>query len=206
MENDEMLDLEQTPSQTEEALELDNPHKDNQGNDPLDTIQDVDELRAEAKKFRAISSRAKKPEKKEEKPAEQAVSKPAETPDQGFLKKSDFELANQKKAIKMSTIVSETDSEEIKAIKEDLLENWDKVRAFYTPRRGKDTPEDIAEDIKDAYAIFYARNAKKEDKPDLTPLKAHSAMGTGTSPKGKTPTVNPPGFRLPSQPADWYKK
>ena len=37
----------------------------------------------------------------------------------------------------MATTVSEQDTEEVKTLKTDLLENWDKARQFYTPRRGQ---------------------------------------------------------------------
>ena len=106
------------------------------------------------------------------------------------MKKSDFELANQKKAIRMATTVSEQDTEEVKTLKTDLLENWDKARQFYTPRRGKDTPEDIFEDIKDAYAVFNTRRVKVEVKPDISDLTTTKTNPTGNAPASKVPKKN----------------
>ena len=206
MENDE-LELETTPNpdQQEKELELEKDNSedpksdelDNQGGDPLDKLQG-DALLAEAKKFRSIAQRHKKPEVKEPKIEVEKV-------ETDFLKKSDFELANQKKAIRMATTVSEQDTEEVKTLKTDLLENWDKARQFYTPRRGKDTPEDIFEDIKDAYAVFNTRRVKVEVKPDISDLITTKTNPTGNAPASKTPKKEPPGFSIPQKPNEWYK-
>ncbi len=207
MENDE-LELETTPNpdlqekkQELEEIELEDPKSedlDSQGSDPLDNIQDTSILLAEAKKYRAIARRhkAEKP-----KPEAKIEVKP-ETGD--YLKKSDFELANQKKAIRTATIVSENDTEEAKTLKTDLLENWDKVRQFYTPRRGKDTPEDVYEDIKDAYAVFNTRRPKKEVKPDIKELSETKITPTGNAPEPKSPQKQPPRFNLPKTTKEWY--
>lgn len=209
MENDE-LELETTPNpdlqEKEQELEdanLEDPKSedlDSQGGDPLDNIQDPSILLAEAKKYRSIAQRhrAEKP-----KPEAKVEVKPEKTGD--YLKKSDFELANQKKAIRTATVVSEQDTEEAKTFKTDLLENWDKVRQFYTPRRGKDTPEDIFEDIKDAYAVFNTRRpAKKEEKPDIKELTETKANPTGNAPAPKAPKKELPRFNMPKQPKEWY--
>ncbi len=206
MENDE-LELETTPNpdQQEQELELEKDNSedpksdelDNQGGDPLDKLQG-DALLAEAKKFRSIAQRHKKPEVKEPKIEVEKV-------ETDFLKKSDFELANQKKAIRMATTVSEQDTEEVKTLKTDLLENWDKARQFYTPRRGKDTPEDIFEDIKDAYAVFNTRRVKVEVKPDISDLTTTKTNPTGNAPASKVPKKEPPRFSIPQKPNEWYK-
>lgn len=206
MENDE-LELETTPNpdQQEKELELEKDNSedpksdelDNQGGDPLDKLQG-DALLAEAKKFRSIAQRHKKPEVKEPKIEVEKV-------ETDFLKKSDFELANQKKAIRMATTVSEQDTEEVKTLKTDLLENWDKARQFYTPRRGKDTPEDIFEDIKDAYAVFNTRRVKVEVKPDISDLITTKTNPTGNAPASKVPKKEPPRFSIPQKPNEWYK-
>lgn len=206
MENDE-LELETTPNpdQQEQELELEKDNSedpksdelDNQGGDPLDKLQG-DALLAEAKKFRSIAQRHKKPEVKEPKIEVEKV-------ETDFLKKSDFELANQKKAIRMATTVSEQDTEEVKTLKTDLLENWDKARQFYTPRRGKDTPEDIFEDIKDAYAVFNTRRVKVEVKPDISDLITTKTNPTGNAPASKVPKKEPPRFSIPQKPNEWYK-
>lgn len=203
--------VETTPNAGEEAeipeLEA-TPEGEFQGDDPLDTLFETEpeKVLAEAKKFRAIAQRHKKP--KVELKVEPKVEKPEAKPekDADYMKKSDFELANQKKAIRLATVSTEQDSEEVKALKTDILENWENVRQLYTARRGKDTPEDIFEDIKDAYLIFNARKPAKEAKADLTLLKANAVgQGSGKTVVPKVEVKQPPNFKIPKQPTEWYK-
>lgn len=197
MSNGDTLELEQNPVQQENELELEHVVP---ASDPLDEIQDAEALRAEAKKFRAISSRK---EHKVVEPVVPAKVELKETPTGDFLKKSDFELSNQKKAIRTVTIVQETDSEAQKKLKTDLLENWEVVRQFYTPRRGKDTPEDVQDDIMDAYVLFNSRRKPKEAKPDVAELTEHNALGgagaAAPAKKGKELAIKPS-----KTPKDWY--
>jgi hypothetical protein len=197
--------LETLPEETNLELEPEAKAEGEDG-DPLDKIEDAEGLRAEAKKFRAIAQRKdKKPE-----------VKPVVKEDKGdYLKKSDFELGNQKVAIKMATGKAELNPqkfgvetpEQLGKIQQDILENWDEIIKNYTPRRGKDTAEDILEDIKDAYVLFSVRRPNKEDKPDISELSKTKVIPGQVSPKGKeTPVKDPPGFKLPSQPKDWYPK
>jgi len=44
-------------------------------------------------------------------------------------------------------------------------ENWNEIMAHYTPKRGKDSAEDILADIKDAKEMWLALNPQK--KPDI---------------------------------------
>lgn len=217
MQNDE-LELESEEETTEETtqkpdqqeeLELDSPESKEEPSeategtksDPLDEIQDMDELRREAKKHRAIAQRHKKKEVPKEVPKE--TPKESKETSKEYLKKSDFELANQKKAIRLATVASDSDSDEIKTAKADILENWNEVRQFYTPRRGKDTPEDIFEDIKDAYTVFNTRRVKTEKKPDTSELTTTKVAPTGNSPV-KTQKKDPPNFHIPKKPDEWY--
>ena len=211
MTNDE-LELETTPNPDQQEIQLEpdennsedpkSDELDNQGGDPLDKLE-RDALLAEAKKFRAIYKRHKPEKKPEAKPEEKPIEeKKVEKTD--FLKKSDFELANQKKAIRMATAVSEQDTEEVKSFKTDLLENWDKARQFYTPRRGKDTAEDILEDIKDAYTVFNTRRPKTEVKPDISDLTSTKTSPTGNAPASK-PQKNPLNITTAKKPNEWYK-
>lgn len=202
--SDENL-LEMTPSQTEEELELEPIEPEggleDQG-DPLDKIEDVAELRAKAKQYRSSFQRAKKSKTEQLAPKSEEPVKPSSD---GFMRKSDFELANQKKAIKMATIISDTDSDEVKKMKADILENFDHVKQFYTPRRGKDTPEDIFEDIRDAHLLSQSRRTPTKPKPDTTAIVATQTFGTGEAPV-KDKQKDPPGFKMPTPPSEWYKK
>lgn len=210
MSTDETPSLEQNPDEQEQNLDLETtPEGDDSKGDPLDKIEDPEALRGEAKKYRSIAAR------KADRPAATVVEKKAdETPavaeaPSDFVKKSDLELVNQKKAIRLATTASETDSDEVKALKADMLENWDHVRSFYTPRRGKDTPEDVFEDIKDAYVLFSTRRPNKEGKPDLSFLTASVIkQGSGQAPAAKptTKVEQPPNFALPTPPSEWYPK
>lgn len=160
-----------------------------QGGDPLDDIKDP-VARDEAKKYRAIARRNEKPDEK--KPDEKPKG---DAPSSEFLTKADFHKANERKAI-----LSVTADEEVKA-------NWDKIIPFYTPRRGKETPEDISEDIKDAIIIFKARNPEviKDDSAlELTGSPVIKASG-GTG-KSAPKTQDPPNFHLPKPPSEWYGK
>lgn len=123
-----------------------------------------------------------------------------------FVTKDDQYKANQKTAIKIATTVGKDDDAETAKIKKDLDENWEEVKAFYTGRRGKDSPDDIVEDLFDAHAVW-SRN-KKTSKNSGKEATADLATDKGTS--GKSPQ-NAQAARsrvIPknTNPADWYKK
>lgn len=177
---DTELELEVTP-------EGDKP-KEPSG-DPLDDIQDP-VARAEAKKYRAIARRNEKPE------GETKVDTPAPAlPTTEFLTKADFYKSNERKAIREITADAE-----LKAV-------WNEIIPFYTPRRGKETPEDIKDDILDAITLYKARNPAvvTDDSKDV--LTTSSVVKTGGGPVDKVAAQKPepPNFRLPKQPSDWYK-
>lgn len=186
---DEQIPALEVASEEAEVLEL-TPKEETpkeEGGDPLDKIED-ESARAEAKKWRAI---AKRIEKKEVTPATPVVeAKPAA---QEFLTKADFYKANERKAIREATADAE-----VKA-------NWSAIVPFFVSRRGKETPEDIKEDIQDAITIFNARNAKtaKDDSAAVLTTTSVVKTGGGTS---KAPTPTMPNFKLPAQPKDWYGK
>lgn len=177
---------------SEEALELElepevtpKEEPEEPGGDPLDEISDP-VVRAQAKKDRAIARRLAK---KEDKPEKTDTSK--------FLTKEDFYKSNERKAIREITADAE-----IKAV-------WNEIIPFYTPRRGKETPEDIVEDIRDAITLYKVRNPAPPEKDDsANDLTASPVMKTGggvtekVTPKPK----DPPNFKLPTDPKSWYKK
>lgn len=152
-----------------------------------------DQKRAELKKFRAIDSRAK--------------GKEAEKPKDAPMTVGDFEKVNQKNAIRESTTALDTDTDEVKAIKADIDENWDRVRMFYTPRRGKKTTQDIVQDILDAHALWKRSEGKpaKEESP-AGDLATHSGArpGAGGAPAPKPNLADK--FSKPKGPDNWYPK
>jgi hypothetical protein len=204
MENEENSEEETQEEDTnqdgDKDLELDEESNEEEDGDPLNKM-DRTTLLAEAKKLRAIGQRnkGKKDEHKE-------VKTPVDT--SMFIKKSDLELANQKKAIRMATTEMETDSDVEKRVKTDLKENWNDVQKYYVSRRGKTSPEDIVDDIRDAYLIFLSRKpADKESKVNITELVQTAVMPGQVAPKEqKVLDKKPPGFKLPKQPTEWYPK
>lgn len=171
------LELEGSPEGTE-PTEL--------GGDPLDDIQDP-VARAEAKKWRAIARR-------KDEPKVEAPVVTAPTPE--FLTKADFFKSNEKNAIREATA-----DPEVKA-------NWSDIVPFYTPRRGKETKEDILEDIKDAIILYKARNPEVVTDDSANQLTASPVVksGGGVADKVTPKPNNPPNFKLPTPPNQWYKK
>ena len=218
MENDEGLN----PSQPAVELELEPqaPQQEPQGGDPLDEIQDIgalkyiattlpafsdehkgrldtmtdrEEVLGEVKKIRGISNRIVKKVPKQELPAKPL--EPKQPDSSQFLTKADYERSNEKKAIREVTADAF------------VKDNWDGIRQFYTPRRGKDTPEDILEDIKDAVVVFKARNPEKPDNGVAQLSQTAVTQGTGGSaPRQEQKPKDPPNFKLPTQPSSWYPK
>lgn len=174
-----------------------------EGGDPLDDIQDP-KARAEAKKNRAIVRRSEKETKPEPKPEDAPKS------EQEFLTKSDYYRSNEKKAIRSATLEKGVVNEkgEVILAPEEVKANWDKIVPFYTPRRGKETTEDISEDIRDAVILFTARNTVTEKDDSADQLKTNAVLKSGGGPtQGKTPKpTDPPNFKLPTKPTEWYSK
>ena len=131
------------------------------GGDPLDELQDIEVVRAEAKKYRSIAQRLEKKPPAEAKP----VVKPEDTSQ--FLTKADFFKSNERKAIREITADAE-----IKA-------NWNEIIPFYTPRRGKETPEDIKEDILDAIRMHNEYSSGKERSTEFQYALAAGETITG---------------------------
>ena len=173
-------DLELEPEVTPEGTPME------PSGDPLDDIQD-ETARAEAKKARAIARRV---EKKEETPK-------AQSPDTSqFLTKTDFYKSNERKAIREITADAE------------IRAAWNEIIPFYTPRRGKETPEDIKEDILDAITLYKARNpvVEKDDSADQLTTTPVVKTGGGSVDKAPVKPKDPPNFKLPVPPTEWYAK
>lgn len=180
-DGEEALDLE---LELEEASE---EETQGPGSDPLDDIKDP-VARAEAKKYRAIARRNTKEVPEAKVPAAPASSE--------FLTKADFYKTNERVAIKAATA-----DPEVKA-------NWAEIVPFYTPRRGKETTEDIAEDIQDAITLYKARNPEVVTDDSKNTLTETAVVKTGGGPIDKVTAKTPdlPGFKLPIQADAWYPK
>jgi len=182
--------------------------------DPLDGITDPDELRNKAKGYRSAGTRYKT-ERDEAKanaaPAPAPEATPAPT-GEGFVAKKDFYKGNEKKAIRSLTRAEDTDSAEVKAEKAYLTENWDHITKLYTPRSGKDTPEDIRDDLNDAITLFRKKNPPKQDDGtgDLAPISSPGGSGSAPTPETENVESKLPGFEQSRQPMDkdgkvnWY--
>lgn len=170
-------------------LSLPDGNEGGEQGDPLDKITDPETLRHEAKKFRGIASRKDKdPEPKQDDIPAVDTSE--------FMTKKEFRLANERKAIQA---VTSTDAE--------ISANWEAIKPFYTPRRGKDTPEDIIEDIKDAVTLYRARtNAPASDPTkDLTTISVTGGTGAGKAPVAPA-TDGDHRFSTAKGPEAWYEQ
>ena len=96
MPNDE-LGNELPPVQQEQQLETEG--QQTTVDDPLDGIEDIDTLRAEAKKFRAIGKRHEKP-KNEVTPKPTTITEP---PKGDFVTRQDFARTATRKAKEVSS-------------------------------------------------------------------------------------------------------
>ncbi len=137
----------------------------------------------------------------------EATPAPAAADESKFVTKDDQFKINQKRAISLATTVDEKDKPEVAKIKKDLDENWDEIKAFYTGRNGKDTPEDIVEDLFDAHAVWLRRTGGKKGADEKN-ARANITNDRGTG--GRTPD-NSTSKRtrvLPkdTKPQDWYPK
>jgi len=170
---------------------------DGEDGDYLDKITDTEELRKEAKKLRSQKARAKI---KEETPKPEA---PKEEPKGEFITRKEFVKLNQKQAIDRVTNAKDSDSDTLKALKQDIADNWDEVKGNYVARRGEDSVEDIYEDLVDAYNVFRGRTPKEDgSNPALELQKESRAKGTG----GDKPTEKRDIkiLRTAKGPEDWY--
>ena len=180
------------PTEVEEVIEVEEIEEKE---DHLDTLSE-DELRAEAKKLRAINSRFDRKQKVEVK-----ETKPT-TP---YITREEFYATNRTKAIETLTNISENDP--LADVKKDLNDNWSDVMAFYVPRNGQDTTEKIVEDVFDAYTVWKRRqNPTADDSARI--LQATTVVNpTGGKPEikkeEKKSTIN---FNIGTSVNDWYKK
>lgn len=161
--------------------------------DEIDSAEDREGLLALTKKGRAMSTRK---DRKKETPAEEPTKEPKKD-DNPYLTKEDFHKSNEKKALR---IAKDSDNPELQAI----VENWDDSIDFYVPRNGKETAEDILEDMKDAYAVFLRHNPPKEEEANANDLtKQPKTRSQSPKHEGKERSRTIPKA---TSPQDWYKK
>lgn len=180
---EEIKNLEAEQELNEEGNANDTHESDESAGDPLDQIDDLEALRHEAKKYRGIATRKKEPS-----------STPQQSTDSPYMTKRDFQLANEKKA----TLSLRSENPEID-------QNYDAIMSLYHSRRGKDTAEDIAEDIKDAYILWKARNPQNSGDSSNALSTITVTMPSGKAPKPQTTnTETDPRFKPASRPDTWY--
>lgn len=187
---EEILNPDAEQGLNQAGSELDEPSLEDapeEHHDPLDQINDPEKLRHEAKKYRGIAARKDK--------TDEPAPSPEPTPTTEFMTKRDFYRVNERAAIA-----------EIKRDIPELEANFDAVKAYYVPRRGKERPEDIVEDLKDALVLFKARNPGAPTDPSaaLSTISVTTPTGTGTAPI-TTKDDDDPRFAKPKSPESWYK-
>lgn len=198
MEKEENLEL--PPETTKEEVEQTPTPEEKESilpdsTDPLDKLSE-EELRAEAKKYRAIAGRKdKKPEPKE--------VKKEEVP---FLTKADFYRSNQVRGIELATTEDVSDTDDTKSKKAQIKDNLDIVKKYYVSRRGQDTPESVKKDLFTALAAAIAEEEIKVEKPDPSAeAQTIGAKGATVKSKPQVKEDTDPRFSKPKQIDEWYK-
>ncbi len=113
------------------------------------------------------------------------------------VKKKDFYKSNEKKALQEA-------SDEL----EGFDENFDKVMQYYTPRRGKETADDVFEDLKDAHMLYKNRHEEpgsNENKSASSKLSAEKSKPKEGSDKAKAEKSKEDLFGDSSSPDEWYE-
>jgi len=168
------------------------PNEDASG-DPLDKLfsESPEKVLEEAKKFRGIAHRlGEKPPKEIIKEVPVIVEKPKESP---YLTKEDFYRSNTKKARVL--------------LDQEIQDNFDEIAKLAVSRRGQETPEDIAEDYKDAFVVWKFRKGDSKENPaaDLATTGVRSPSG-GAPKEAPKKEEEDPRFRIPTPPTEWYPK
>lgn len=155
---------EHVPAQTEEETQEETTEEsadstEPSSTDPFDSMT-PEEIRAEAKKLRAITNRHK--DKKE-------------SSQDDVVKKSDFERANESKARRL---LEKSDDQ----VAKEILANWEDLASIYgkVATRGKNSEEDIVEDLRDAHAVWQ-RHQPAEDNSKKAESDIAALTGTGGS-------------------------
>lgn len=189
-------------TETEITTEIENDNEEgvieveDDKEDPLDNLSE-DELRAEAKKLRAINSRFDRKELKNNN-----VEPKKATP---FITRDEFYATNRSKAIE--TLTNFSDNDPLVEVKKELNDNWSEVMAYYVSRNGQDSTESIVEDVFDAYTVW-----KRRQSPVADDSARILQATTVTNPTGgrevikkedEKSTIN---FNTGTPVESWYKK
>lgn len=152
----------------------------------VEVPEGTDDLLAFAKKERAIKNRHAKKELE--------TNQPSKKDDDAIQR---FEKANERRAIRL--IESSEDPEFV-----EINENWSDIVANYVPRRGRDTEEDILDDIQDAYAIWKRKSVAKVDTKgaESNVMQTKGVKGNSPSP---APQKKEKIIKRSEKMADWFK-
>lgn len=148
--------------------------------------EDTEDIVAFAKKERAIKNRHAKKELE--------TNQPSKKDDDAIQR---FEKANERKAIRL---IESSDDDNLVEINE----NWEDIVANYVPRRGRDTEEDILDDIMDAHAIWKRKQSvsKSTKEAESGVMQTRGTKGSSPSPaKPKTEKI----IKRTQKMGDWYK-
>jgi hypothetical protein len=132
----------------------------------------------------------------------QAPPTPASpAPKSQFVTIEDFRRANRERAKVMATTILPTDSDEVKAEKAEIAENWNDVSTFVRPD-GEDTPEDIVKGIRRGYVAWKHDPYRTDAKNPAADLATNTVVKQG----GKPQTDDKPAPRRKTTPMkEWYK-
>lgn len=115
--------------------------------------------------------------------------------DSEYVTKKEYSQTNEKKAI--SKLTGEHP---------DLDKNWEDVIKFYVPRHGKNSQDDIEEDINDAYTLWKSRQTTDTKKKAVSDLTSNASKTSST--KSEATPVKSKDFKVlqsKSNVDDWYK-
>jgi len=168
---------------------------------------DETDWKGEALKYKAILDRQKRRENRQSITPDKKPESFSTPEDSEYITKADFYRDNQKTAIRLATTSEENDTDEVKAMKAEIDENWDSIRTFYTAHSGQGTSQDILEDIYDAHAAWKRRNptkggdASKHGRADIGPERGQrgSSANSGQTEQPKRSIL---GKR--EKPEEWY--
>lgn len=153
----------------------------------VEVPEGTEDLVAFAKKERAIKNRHAKKELE--------TNQPSTKKDDDAIRR--FEKANERKAVRLIESSEEDDLVEIN-------ENWDEIVANYVPRRGRDTEDDILDDIMDAHAVWKRKqvvsNSNKEAQSEV--MQTRGVKGNSPSP---APQKKEKIIKRSKKMGDWYK-